>query len=355
MYCDKQGYTEATCWDKNPDLKPAKPKQASKVLLADESDQSELIMATKEIKQLSPSLEIAYLARSTSYDNTTWYLDSGASRHICADASLFRQLKPCDITLGWGNAGTIKVTQLGDVSLNFPSTGAKVLLKNCLLVPKLGINLLSLGKLVEKGYSARITAAGSEVLLPKSTKPAIIGIPKGALTLIKATYPPIKGKESKELALIGTSLEVIHQRMGHINEKAVKSLPEHADGVNIDHNSEWKPCDACISANIKRHVSRASPERAKSLLEKVSSDICGPIKPASYGGSRYFITFIDNYSRWATLVLLKTRDELYPAFKNWLTNQETQIGQKLRRFHCDNAKEYLSGNISDLFKEKGAI
>jgi hypothetical protein len=32
-------------------------------------------------------------------------------------------------------------------------------------------------------------------------------------------------------------------------------------------------------------------------LELVHSDVCGPVTPLSLGGNKYFVTFIDDFSR----------------------------------------------------------
>ncbi|RDY08212.1 hypothetical protein CR513_07580, partial [Mucuna pruriens] len=39
-------------------------------------------------------------------------------------------------------------------------------------------------------------------------------------------------------------------------------------------------------------------ERAKDVLELIHTDICGPFPTASWNGQQYFITFIDDYSRY---------------------------------------------------------
>ena len=36
--------------------------------------------------------------------------------------------------------------------------------------------------------------------------------------------------------------------------------------------------------------------RAREVFEVVDSDVCGPMMVNSHGGSRYFVTFIDDFS-----------------------------------------------------------
>jgi hypothetical protein len=59
-----------------------------------------------------------------------------------------------------------------------------------------------------------------------------------------------------------------------------------------------KFCERCV---IGKHPRSSFPKvaeyQAKKPLELVHTDICGPIKPSSIGENRYFITFIDHFSR----------------------------------------------------------
>ena len=54
---------------------------------------------------------------------------------------------------------------------------------------------------------------------------------------------------------------------------------------------------------------------SKGKLELVHSDLCGPMETLSFGGSRYFITFIDNYSRYCQTYFLKKKSEALEKFK----------------------------------------
>ena len=52
----------------------------------------------------------------------------------------------------------------------------------------------------------------------------------------------------------------------------------------------------------KRTKKRAT--RSTQLLEIVHTDICGPFDVNSFGKERYFITIIDDYSRYGYVYLL---------------------------------------------------
>ena len=67
------------------------------------------------------------------------------------------------------------------------------------------------------------------------------------------------------------------------------------------------------SKMIKKHFN--SVETSTNLLDLVHSDICKFNGMLTRGGNRYFITFIDDYSRFTYVFLLKHKDEAFHAFK----------------------------------------
>ena len=57
------------------------------------------------------------------------------------------------------------------------------------------------------------------------------------------------------------------------------------------------------------------PWRAKFSLELVHTNVCGPMNISSIGGNKYFLTFIDDFSRKTWIYLLKSKDEVFHCFK----------------------------------------
>jgi len=60
------------------------------------------------------------------------------------------------------------------------------------------------------------------------------------------------------------------------------------------------------------------PERSsKRPLELIHNDVCGPISPASYDKKKYFLTFIDDYTHFTVVYLIKNKSEIFDYFKNY--------------------------------------
>lgn len=71
---------------------------------------------------------------------------------------------------------------------------------------------------------------------------------------------------------------------------------------------------------------KKSPWRATKRLELVHADICGPIKPESNSNKRYFITFIDDYSRKTWIYFLSEKSAALETFKRFKAVVEKEIG-----------------------------
>ena len=64
-------------------------------------------------------------------------------------------------------------------------------------------------------------------------------------------------------------------------------------------------------------IPKRSLWRASQRLQLVHADICGPIKPVSNSKKRYFISFIDDYSRKVWIYFLAEKSKAFTIFKNY--------------------------------------
>lgn len=79
-----------------------------------------------------------------------------------------------------------------------------------------------------------------------------------------------------------------------------------------------KVCDKClISKQPRSSFSIYTPLRAKDLLNVVYSDVCGPIEVPTVGGNRYFVSFVDEFSRKIWLYLIKVKSDTFSMFKTF--------------------------------------
>ena len=61
-------------------------------------------------------------------------------------------------------------------------------------------------------------------------------------------------------------------------------------------------CIDCINGK-QTNIKKVGANRSSSVLELIHTDICGPFPIASWNCQQYFISFIDDYSRYGYLYL----------------------------------------------------
>ena len=64
--------------------------------------------------------------------------------------------------------------------------------------------------------------------------------------------------------------------------------------------------------------------RATDVLEH--TDVCGPMNHMARGGFYYFITFIDDYSRYGYLYLMKHKSNPLKSSKNFVMRLRNKLG-----------------------------
>ena len=107
-----------------------------------------------------------------------------------------------------------------------------------------------------------------------------------------------------------------HKRFGHFNYASLKnmssmSFTQHLPAIDVVN----EVCDVCQYEKQKRLpflVNKAW--RASEKLHLVHTDVCGPQKTQSLNGSRYFILFIDDFTRLCWVYFLKFKSEVAEMF-----------------------------------------
>ncbi|KAK0594600.1 hypothetical protein LWI29_001701 [Acer saccharum] len=75
--------------------------------------------------------------------------------------------------------------------------------------------------------------------------------------------------------------------------------------------------------------------RAKEPLELIHSDVCGPMNVKARGGYRYYVTFIDDYSRYGYVYLMQRKSKTFEKFKEFRAEVENQLGKTIKSLRSD--------------------
>ena len=99
-------------------------------------------------------------------------------------------------------------------------------------------------------------------------------------------------------------------------------------------------CSACAAGESLRLPSSLSTSVYSSPLELVYSDLWGPSHVTSTNGFLYYITFVDAFSRFTWIYLLKSKAETFTVFKKFKAMAELQFNTKIKNLQTDWGGEF---------------
>ena len=74
---------------------------------------------------------------------------------------------------------------------------------------------------------------------------------------------------------------------------------------------------------------------------------------SSFGGSRYYVTFIEEYTRYTCVYFIKNISEVLEKFKEFHNFATNLSGNRIKVLRSDNGSEYCSKNFDEYLKQKG--
>ena len=110
-------------------------------------------------------------------------------------------------------------------------------------------------------------------------------------------------------------------------------------------------CEICVQAKQARKPYNKNIERNTQLLDLIHSDVCESSRPPTRGGSKYFVTFIDDCSRFCYIYLIKTKDEVFEKFKFYKVEVENQLDKRIKILRSDRGGEYTSYSLNSFCEE----
>lgn len=238
-------------------------------LKKDQSKEAHLAKKESDVEQL-----ILMVTTSPDYDETlshvkqSWYLDSRCSNHMtCNRVWMVNIDKSRKSKVRVADNSTLQVEGIGNVIIK-KKNGAHVTIKDVLLVPEMKCNLLSLGQLVEKGFTVTMGNKGQAEILDRNKR------------LIMRTN--ICKNRTFQVSLDMVEMQCMkavkddenwkwHLRFGHLNFHVLQQLSKKAmiSGL-LDIVVPEKSCESCIIAKQTRRPFKTCLEmRSKEHFEVV--------------------------------------------------------------------------------------
>ena len=108
-----------------------------------------------------------------------------------------------------------------------------------------------------------------------------------------------------------------HAELGHIGHDHLKRLAKDGLLGSID-KIDFPVCEQCLAGKATR-LPFGKAKRPCFPLELIHSNICGLINVRARHGAQYFITFIDDFTRFGHVYLISHRSEAFDCFKRYNT------------------------------------
>ena len=83
------------------------------------------------------------------------------------------------------------------------------------------------------------------------------------------------------------------------------------------------------------------------------SDVCGELNVKSLGGAKYFLTLVDDNTRYVWICISKHKSEVFDKFLEWKALVENSSGHMLKALHTNSGGEYVSSKIKNFLKKEG--
>ena len=219
------------------------------------------------------------------------------------------------------NSSTSKVEGKGKVVLKM-SSRKEFTLNDVLYVADICKNLVS-GSLLSKNEFRLVFESNKFV----STKSGML-VGKGYLSdglfkMIVMTIVSINENKNKSSTYLLESSNVWHGRLSHVNYGTLHKLLNLNLLLKFQIDANHK-CETCVEAKLMITPFH-SIERSSEPLELIHTDVCDLKFVQTRGSRKYFITFIDDCTRYCYVYFLRSKDKALESFIHYKKEVENQL------------------------------
>ena len=260
----------------------------------------------------------------TSTENDCWIIDSGATDHMTNKVINLHHFKrfPSPSHVSVANGKNVLVLGKGKINLlshKTPSTA--------LYVPTFPFQLLSIGKLTNT-LNCRAIFSPEKVIFQDVLTMKMIGewvFINGLYYLCKdACFPKVFQAQSKSI----DENQLWHKRLAHPSDVVLSKLFPFPCKSPLT-------CDTCQYSKFTRLPFGNSMSRTREPFEMVHTDVWGPATE-SMEGFKYFVLFVDDFTRMSFLYLMKSKNEVSNIFKEFHMHVKTQFQSNIKVLRSDN-------------------
>lgn len=278
---------------------------------------------------------MAAIMNPTQLEELPWFADSGANNHVISDLENLTLQEPfkADDEVAVGNGLGLSILNTGSSTHFYSQKPFKF--KNILHCPNAAANLLSIQKFyIDNNCWFKLTDTYFFVKDNLTGQTIMQGLSKDDLYPIKLFKLINKVKTFTSLLGISASASVWHWRLGHPTSRILNKVIKFAHILVIQSNKQSVLCDACQLAKAKTLPFSGSTNVTNGPLEITHSDLWTyPV--LSTTGFKYYVVFIDNFSRFTWTYPIKIKSKTFDSFVNFKNQAKNLLFRKIKAFQYD--------------------
>ncbi|KAK1432520.1 hypothetical protein QVD17_09417 [Tagetes erecta] len=298
---------------------------------------------------LDDSLAKAFHAQChVTHATPDWTSDTGATDHMTPNQDCLHHSTPYkgNHQVVFGNGKRLPITHIGSSELC-----DNINLRNVLVVPNLTKKLLSISRLTTDHPVDVLFSQHYFHIQDRKTKQVLA---RG--TCVDGLYV-LQNEPQAFVADVSNkaSYELWHARLGHVSFDVISTL--NKCGFLSVTSLLPKPdiCTSCQLAKGQRLPFISNEKRASFPLDLVHCDLWGPAPITTTNGYRYYVVFIDDFSRFTWFYPLKTKTDFYVVLPAFIKLVQTQCSRKIKTFQSDGGGEFVNHTVRKIFEENGTF
>lgn len=227
--------------------------------------------------------------KSNTY--SSWIVDSGATMHMCMTSDWLSDYIPQSGNNAIISDGThIPIIGYGTLIMLLEDDQNKlthkIVLENVAVIPKLSVNLIAVKGLTSLGYSVQFT--DDSCYIQRNNLDILFATEENSAYILKISNPQHKAPDTVNMAMF--CIHEWHRKMSHRNLAHINKVKDvlNLTITKCDCPSE---CIGCLKGKFHALPFPQASQKPTKPRDIITTDVCGPFRTASIGGSNYFVTF----------------------------------------------------------------
>jgi hypothetical protein len=286
---------------------------------------------------------------------TLWLLDSGASSHFTQEINDFIEYcTPLPHERIPVNTASNKIYVVGEGSVLLKHYLGDKLVTTCLTkvlhIPDITARLLSMGKFLQQGL--RIYGDSHNISLVHKDKPVLTCKPLHLGQMVYRLDAAIADLDAKQIYKV--DYDLMHRRLGHPSKDIMTQAKNHTKGFpqDLPIPTNTPVCPGCAQGKMPASAHPPLESHATAPFEHMHSD-SKSFPVVSYRKYKYFISFFDDYTSYAWIVLLCKKSGAITTLKQFMAMVKTQYKADIKEWMSDAGGEYKSDAFLKTLKDAG--